>query len=735
MFNFFSRNTKNEVIEPPKTYLQKAQRSDNLISQFYYGTSEKTFEESSYNEASQLKPYNPSDLYQKTGTHEIYEDMVKDDQVSSCLQLKKDMVLGSGWDIVLEDESHEEIKAFLESNLDEMLNVPFHESLEEILSAYEFGFSLTEKVFAKKDSKLILKSLKTRHPDTWLMYTDVFGNIEKIEQQGIDKIHQKINLKSLIHYVNKRKFQNPYGNSDLESAYAAYFTKRQIIRYYGIFLEKAASPTPIAKYNPQVPDAAVTKLFNTIKSFQAKTALTVPSNVEIEFLEAKSNGDAFIKGINLFNLFIGRSLLIPDLLGLSGSETTGGSLALGSQHLDLFFKHVARRRLSLEKMVNNEIIKPIIVYNYGFVEGYPKFKLKPLDEEDVAEYAKLWIEAVKSNVYKPNDEEINHFRNIINYPKGEVEHREVPRGTDIFNPKPEIESPKQEQSDKPDTDKEIQKEFAKPFKNPEGDYYKKTDFKVLETALQHTEDKVKTEAHPVVDKIFRDLVDQITKKKIVQNNNIDRIDTIKLKYLKEFKQILNQNLKEQYVNAQKIAEKEIFKSNFAKPLPADEFLEVLDKENFNYVGDWEYQVTKDARIEMINAIKEGKPLSEVVDVVETGIKNKSLVSLERYSRTKTTEVMNQARKAFFEDSGVVSGYQYSAVMDAATTDICQGLHGKKFKKGTEPTPPMHFNCRSVLIPITIYEEFKPDTKVGKTNINDFINKNAGKGFGGTPIRS
>ena len=41
---------------------------------------------------------------------------------------------------------------------------------------------------------------------------------------------------------------------------------------------------------------------------------------------------------------------------------------------------------------------------------------------------------------------------------------------------------------------------------------------------------------------------------------------------------------------------------------------------------------------------------------------------------------------------------------------------------------MHFNCRSVLVPITNFEEWEADTKVGSKNINEFIEENKGKGF-------
>jgi hypothetical protein len=56
------------------------------------------------------------------------------------------------------------------------------------------------------------------------------------------------------------------------------------------------------------------------------------------------------------------------------------------------------------------------------------------------------------------------------------------------------------------------------------------------------------------------------------------------------------------------------------------------------------------------------------------------------------------------------------------------LHGKFFKAGDEPIPPMHFNCRSVLVPITKYEEFKPTESIKGQPVDEFIEENKGKGF-------
>jgi len=352
---------------------------------------------------------------------------------------------------------------------------------------------------------------------------------------------------------------------------------------------------------------------------------------------------------------------------------------------------------------------------------------------------------VKAKLYKPTDEEINHFRESIKYPTGDVEREEPipPRGLPPTQPpQGDGEIPTQEEGDpeensdhddiedklRSDIDK-MQGSFAKVFKPTEGDFAKKVNFIALESQMTSQREKIMAELNPVITEIYRDLFSQIERKKIVEKRAVDRIDTLKVKNLSKVKRILKTNLLEQFKDAKKQGEQELFKNQtFRTPLPSDEFLKVLEAETFQFVGDWEFQVTRGARIALQEAVRDGKPLSSVIDLLEEDGVAASQVSLERFARTKLTDVMNRGRLEFFEESGVVAGYQYSAVLDERTTEICQGLHGKFFKSGTEPIPPLHFNCRSLLIPITKFEEFEPTTKIGSKSPDDFIEENKGAGF-------
>lgn len=734
---------QQDLENKPENKPLAAGSNKNLIDELFIGVAEQTYFRSGYVPESYKMPYNPDDIFQKKGDYTIYHDMINDDQVSVCLNLKKDLVLGSGYSLVpSEDDQHEvceELTDLLEGDSD----VSFLDKLRELLDAYDVGFSLSEKVFnIRDDGKLAFKNCLTRHPNSWLIYQDDKGAITKYIQQTC-RGEIEVNPKSLIHYVNNGKYQNPYGLSDLRPAYNAWFIKRQIVRYLGIFLESSAKPIPIGRYDVNAPAGTADDLLDILKKFQVKTAIVLPKEIEVDFLEAKSNGEAFHKAINIFNMFIGRSLFVPDLLGMSGSETSGGSLALGKEQMNIFFMHINRRRATLEKIVQNHFIKPMCLYNYGDIKA-PKFKLNPLDDAAAVELAKVWLDLVRAKVTKPNEDEVNHFRKLVKFPEGDVEliepapafgqpavgkqiepedDKTVPAGK---APNEEIE--KEDEDVEPEDESKNEKSFAKIYNLPNGSYHKKVNFKAIENKLNDYDTSLMNEAAPVVKKMFSDLYEQLKRKNILVTKKIERFDDIKLKYKSELKKVLKQSFMSIYKDAQVQAAQELNKSDFALPTTSDEFLDILESESFQFLGTYEYKILDKAKTQLIAAIKDGRPLSTVIDTLDVDGKKLSETSLERFARTKHTEVLNRGRHEYFQNSGVVAAYQYSAILDNQTSDICAGLDGKIFVAGTEPIPPLHFNCRSVLIPITKYEEFTPSENVGDTDIQDFIDENKGDGF-------
>ena len=716
------------ILKPEHIRYEFAQ--PNMLADVYTGTAEETYFKSPMVPDSYQEPYNPDDLWQKKGDYSLYEDMLKDDQVSVCLKLKKDLVLGSGFQFIPGEEGQEEIVESLEQAFCEDIEIPFSESLEEILSGYEFGFSLSEKVFKVVDGgKLGIKFVKTRHPNSFLIYQDPKGNIEKYEQSASEKTFA-VEPNSLIHFINNRKFQNPYGISDLRAAYNAWFSKRQVIRYYAIFLEKASSPIPVARYDKNAPQTAVTAIHDAIKRFQTKTALTIPKDIEVEFLETSNTGDAFQKAINIFNMFIARSLFIPDLLGISGSETSGGSYSLGKEQMALFFMHINRRRNQLEALVNHHLVKPLVQYNFGLVESPPKFKFIPLEDGSAIELAKVWLEAVKAKTFEANDDEINHFRKLVKFPEGDILRPEPPTPPPVgINPMDnsmpmddeemgkEQEQTSEGEGDSPtEGDEETGGEEKKVFRAT-NKFEKKVDFKAIKTKLDDYDTSIMKEAQPVIKKIVFDLIDQIEKKKIVQLGKVDRIDSLKVKYLKELNQLLKASLMQIYKDGQVSGSSEILKGKFAKPIVGQKFIDIVNQEISAFVGDWADGLEKNARVEIMAAVKDQLGMGDLMDILQKYGETVAATSVERFARTKHTEVFNKGRLEFFQGSGVVDAYEYSAILDDVTTDLCASLDGLVFKDGTQPVPPLHFNA---LVSGSLIKTARGDVKIEEVKIGDLV---------------
>lgn len=167
----------------------------------------------------------------------------------------------------------------------------------------------------------------------------------------------------------------------------------------------------------------------------------------------------------------------------------------------------------------------------------------------------------------------------------------------------------------------------------------------------------------------------------------------------------------------------------------------FETQSFRMAGDTSDQVKKIIQQELQNGIKFGKTIAEVriaiwERLIEKGLTTLTAVNgtetsaavtsalaelnlpaiedvapyLNTLVRTNTFEALNEARYAEFTDPAVadfVEGLEYAAVLDSSTTTICRELNGKVYRADSKEwdsiRPPNHFNCRSVLVPITVID--------------------------------
>jgi phage gp29-like protein len=387
---------------------------------------------------------NPDDLVKKKGL-EIYSEMLVDDQVYAISTTKKLAMLAPGWTIHPATYSRRDVAIadFVKWNLVRMPGT-FRNALFHILTALDYGFSLTEKVWTlvkdkpKYNGLVGLKYLKPKNPLMFEFKMDEFGNMLGIDQIYMGnsraavsraKARAQGSLEGLlpydkfVHYAYNSRFGNPYGRSDLRAAYLPWIEKKMIRRFWNIYLERFGAPPVVAEVPRNASVAEINKIKEVLWNIQTRTGITIPENFKLDLLEPQRSGSANYELALLDkNMAIAHAILMPDLIGFSGGDHVG-SFALGKAHVDIFFLILQKIIRDIEDdIVGEQIIKPLVDYNFK-VSDYPRFKFEPLKTEGRAIRAKIISILVDIAVISPREPWIRDFVEIPhvaeNFPQSE----------------------------------------------------------------------------------------------------------------------------------------------------------------------------------------------------------------------------------------------------------------------------------------------------------------------------
>lgn len=661
-------------------------------------------------------PYNPDPLC-SGNNYSIYDEMVDDDQIKPVIAIKKDMVINTGWKISGENEEINKFvtDCFKHINENSVIDSSFDDVLRDMLSSYEYGFSLTEPVYALIDGKYKYISIKTRAPHSFKFDLDTKGNLKFILQTtNFGDI--PFNPSTFIHHAYQMQFGNPYGKSDLRSAYKSWKAKKFFSKFFAIYGEKFATGTVVGKYPQGATTDEIEEFYKVLNSIQNATSMAISEDFIIDFIQMQRDaGTFYIKALDFFAMQMARTILVPDLLGIGGSETKGGSYSLGKEQFKMFLGTIKKDRASLSRKVTMRLVRPLVLSNFGDIEC--NFEFIPYSHGDIEKYLDLWIKAVTGNIFKANDDEINYFRNATGFPEGEIKEAEKPEPINPLNPN-NSPIPNDPNKDKQGLPAESKKSYAKKELTS---YEKKVNFAKIERTLNEEESKIIPFINKAATEIENSLIKQIEDKKVLIEFNTNKIKEIEAKNLKPMNVALRNYYTVLFKKSYETAKEELFpngdKKKYEMVLLPTEFVDLLQMEAFKTVGDYSVDITKRAKNMVIHSIKSGAGAVETIKIIRDGLKKSTEVWINTVIRTKTTEIYNQARKQYWEKDPlakqIVEAYQWSSILDQRTSPVCEYLHGKIFAIGelsNRVTPPAHFSCRSLLVPITKFEDYKTDPK-------------------------
>jgi SPP1 gp7 family putative phage head morphogenesis protein len=691
-----------------------------------------------YQGMGRLMPFNPSLLVTRKGLA-IFDQIRKDEQVKAAMKLKKYAVLKSGWDIKSPDGKPDdwEVTLYVREMLDNM-HWSFEKNIERIMSAFDYGYSVSEKIWEERDGKIYLCELKDRKPHYFLFDVDPFGNLKSLNQLGqtMEPV-TKLPPDKFVLYAYQYEFGNWYGTSDLESAYRAWWLKDNAYKWLAIMLERYGMPPIFMMYNPnKYVNNQLSTLQTVIQGIQNATAGLIPRAAKDDLEPWSPNlaanaKDVFLPAIDKLDRDMARAILMPSLIGFTPDDGRGAQ-ARSEQHFDAFLMIVEAVRDELcGHVIQEQIIKPACDLNFPNLTEYPEFSFEPIKEDLKLEIFQRWGEMVDKGITSPQDEDETHIREVLKFPpldltaakeRGDRKAQEA-----IDNAPPDPNGPG-------GGDPNLPKPGETALKDEGGvvRYFAAAPaFDAIASQLDSLEALGLKRLREVIS-TMQDALVQSCVKQLNSGEGPKFVNGLRLQKRQDLQLGIYEVLRRAFDAGMSAAKGEVraarrsfdARGAFA-PTGA---LKWLSQRAVTVAGVLADHLLGEVKVTLLNALKNGEPLSTTVeklaDIFLDYIGNDDVLAdgealspfrLETIVRTNTTEAYNHGRLTRFIDKDVlpyIVAVRYSAVLDSRTTEVCKFLDGKLFKPESqalkELIPPNHFNCRSILVPIVV------GTKVDET---------------------
>lgn len=716
---------------------------------------------------------NPNELIGQKGW-DFVKEMAADDTIHSCLEIKKIGRLSTDYKIEAASESFEDkkIAEFIKYTFARMEGT-LADKIKDIYSAFEFGFSVSEKnlqLYSDGEWKgyIGLKSIKTRDQKHIKFKTDIHGNIEEVIQKSdyISGLKEDIHIPrdKCIIYTPNASCSNPYGEPEIKFVFKPYSSKKWVVRFWNIALERFGAGITIGTYDEGMAEQK-TYLENVLKNLQAKTEIVKPRGIDIEMKNPMTGGKmAYEFALEKHETAIARALLIPDLLGFS--KFTEGSFALGKKHFDVFLWVLKKLgRDTEETIVDEQIIKPLVKMNFG-TDKIPHFRFDPIMEEDKMALLEQVKNLKEAGVINTTPEDEVHIRKLIRFPERDIKDIRADR-----------EKKKKEQEEKDKKAEEIRQQMQKNREEKENENkeednkfaealpksyraYKAFKFKELGNFWDNIEDYAIVELRNSYRKMKNVFMDKLNKKGYPESSV--EIKKLKLKYTGEIKTTLKNAMALGYLHSKAVTINEMREADkiiadiFKKDIPIPEYdfnkfsfqdmefepefnlkaekaiaffekkipikrseLAVYNDKAYTITGLLDEEVLSKAKNILYDHLEHGdKKRTEGAfrklwdKYEETGkLTDKGTLStayrLETIIRTNVSEAMNKGRRIMYEDPQIadeIVAYTVSAILDSNTTPYCESIDGKSYPKDEFEFPPYHFRCRTVALPIYRGEE-------------------------------
>jgi phage gp29-like protein len=338
---------------------------------------------------------NPTDIwasmtYNMPQTMAYYRELEdKDEDVANCLDTLKLSVLERDRSVLPapRDESAQaqEVKEFIEAQLGKL---DFHAVLDCILDAPGYGFSVQEMVFDTSMGQAELASIDDCPQELFLFGNRFYPQVGKLQllDNPWASEGQLVPEEKFLVFSYRKRSRNRMGRPLLKAVFWPSWFKRNIQRLWMQYAEKGPG-TAVVHYNDADNESERQKAVDIAQALIDNVAVAVPKGFEYDkdLLKIARSQDPRVYE-NFFQAMqysIARRTLGETLTSF-GNEGGTGSKAQGSTHADTLDKRSVELCRSLQSVVNQQLIKPLVLWNFGPKAPMPVWQFDLEEAEDLS---------------------------------------------------------------------------------------------------------------------------------------------------------------------------------------------------------------------------------------------------------------------------------------------------------------------------------------------------------------
>lgn len=322
-----------------------------------------------------LRHLSPSDkVLNQVGGYEVYEELLKDDQVSATFSQRRNAVISRPWSVTPGGQKRQDKQAaeLIEQTLKQL---DWDTVTDHMLYARLFGFAVAEVIWKIENSQVKICQIKVRDRRRFafsihnelLMLTTSKPDGESLPQR-----------KFWTASVGASHADEPYGLGLGHALYWPVWFKRNGARFWATYLEKFGSPTAIGTFPMGASKEEQNKLLYAAQAVATDSGIILPEGIKLELLEASRGGNVSYE--NWMHYW--DSAIAKVVLGQTMTTEDGSSYAQSTVHYDVRQDIVAADADLVCQSANNSWVKWLVDYNLPGA-AYPQIWRDMEDAEDL----------------------------------------------------------------------------------------------------------------------------------------------------------------------------------------------------------------------------------------------------------------------------------------------------------------------------------------------------------------